>query len=280
MQDVDGRLSMNRIDVEKFKMKHPRFWKYFEVKSCSKRYFENDTWKVLFLYLKLLRDQPARVQQGMETTHLKLTHEVKNIDELVDALHQISEEKTVGLDRSNASLEWISSQIIFGTYTKSHPHTELFGMVDPAYALDQTGATPPELAGTERSIQEELQAHSEPYEYLAEAVHVVLGLPFWGPAYSPFIVVLAPIPIRISNVQFVNEQIIVHLLCPLETQLHALRIILLGLHEEITQFTRQGDSNMISGSRVLPRDVNITNLRLRLLYHGDEIETYPVNRNP
>ena len=79
-------------------------------------------------------------------------------------LHQISEEKTVGLDRSNASLEWISSQIIFGTYPKSHPHTELFGMVDPAYALDQTGVTPPELAGIERTIQEELLAHSEPYE--------------------------------------------------------------------------------------------------------------------
>jgi hypothetical protein len=144
------------------KLGHPRFWKCFEVKSCST--YENDTWKVLFLYLKLLRDQPARVQHGIETAHIKLTHEVRNIDELVDVLHQISEEKTVGLDRSNASLEWISSQIIFGTYPKSHPHTELFGMVDPAYALDQTGVTPPELAGIERTIQEELLAHSEPYE--------------------------------------------------------------------------------------------------------------------
>ena len=64
------------------KLGHPRFWKYFEVKSCST--YENDTWKVLFLYLKLLRDQPARVQHGIETAHLKLTHEVRNIDELVD----------------------------------------------------------------------------------------------------------------------------------------------------------------------------------------------------
>lgn len=282
MQDVDGKLAINRINVEKFKVKlgQARFWKYFEVKSCSKRYYENDTWKVLFLYLKLSHDQPSSVQHGMETTRLKLTHQVRNIDELVDVLHQIFEERALEVGRSNASLEWITGQITFDTYSKSHPHTELFGMVEPTHALTQTGTNPIESADIQRTFQEELQGHAQPYEYLADAVHAALDLHFWSPAYSPFIVVLAPIPITISDIQFTNEQILVHLRCPLETHLDALRIILLELHEEIRQFNREEDSDIVSGSRLLPQNNNITILRLRVLYHGDEIETRLVNRDP
>jgi len=216
----------------------------------------------------------------METTRLKLTHQVRNIDELVNVLHQMFEERAFEVGRSNASLEWITSQITFGTYSKSHPHTELFGMVEPTYALTQTGTNPIESADIQRTIQEELQGHAEPYEYLADAIHAALDLRFWSPAYSPFIVVLAPIPITISDIQFINEQILVHLRCPLETQLDALRIILLELHKEIRHFDREGDSNIVSGSRVLSQNNNITILRLRILYHGDEIETRLVNRDP
>lgn len=279
MQDVDGILVTNRINVEKFKIKIglTSFWKYFEVKSCCKRYYENDTWKVLFLYLKLFHDKP-KVQHGMETTCLKLIHKVRNIDELVDVLHQIFEERTVEINRSNASLEWITNRIKFGTYYKSHPHTELFGTVEPTYALTQTGTNPIESADIEHTFEEELRGNAEPYEYLADAIHAALDLPFWTPAYSPFIVILAPIPITISDINFTNERISIHLLCPLETQLIALRIILLELNEEITEFTREGDSNLVSGSRVLPQNT-ITILRLRVLYHGDEIETRSVEKS-
>ena len=73
------------------------------MKLCCKRYYENDTWKVLFLYLKLMHDKPM-VQHVIETTHLKLMHKVRKIDELVDVLDQIFVERIVQINRSNASL--------------------------------------------------------------------------------------------------------------------------------------------------------------------------------
>lgn len=281
MQDVDGKLAINRINLEKFRKKLGQltFWRYFEVKLCCKRYYENDTWKVLFLYLRLLHTKPSMIQHGMETTHLKLVYQIGNIDELTGILHRLFEERTVEMNRSNASLEWITSSIIFDTYYKSHPHTGLFGMIEPAYALTQTGTNPTESADVERTLQEELQGHAEPYEYLADAIHSVLDLQFWSPGYSPFIVALAPIPIKISDVQFTKEQILVQILCANEIQLDALRIILLEFHSEITEFNRERDTNIISGSKVLPHDNNITAVRLRVLYHTDEIETRLVNRN-
>jgi len=59
----------------------------------------------------------------METTRLKLTHQVRNIDDLVNVLHQMFEERAFEVGRSNASLEWITSQITF-VHIPNHTHTQ------------------------------------------------------------------------------------------------------------------------------------------------------------
>jgi hypothetical protein len=225
------------INVEKFKLKvrqHIRFWRYYEIKSCLKRYDETSGWKILFLYVRLLPDRATIVQEGINTVHLKLIHESGDINSLLNLLNQIVSGKRAVVGGESASLEWITNRMIFDTYYESHPHTSVFGIFEPSHTLTQTGDSSAETKTNERISEGELQNHDPPYESLEDAVHSFLNICFWSDsllgAYFPFIVVSAPIPIKITNTEFSNKHIKVILDCAPETEVKSLKATLFGLH--------------------------------------------------
>jgi hypothetical protein len=97
--------------------------------------------------------------------------------------------------------------------------------------------------------------------------------------YSPFVVISAPLSIRITKVEFTNKKITVHLDCPFETELKALKVTLHNLHRHMTDFIREGNSTNVFSTLSLPEDNAITHCKLKLRYDGDVIEECQVMRS-
>lgn len=59
-------------------IKEYKLWKTFEIKSCLFRESETCQWKAGFVYIQLREDAPYTAT-GINTSRLKLIHEVKDI---------------------------------------------------------------------------------------------------------------------------------------------------------------------------------------------------------
>ena len=255
MQDTEGIISNNKINIEKFKQRiqQHKFWNYFEIKTLLFRSVESDIWKVQFLYVRLLEDATS-VLDGVKTDHLMLVHQLFDIGQLNDLLAQITSGDEIRIGRITGSLGLITNKIKYDFYQRSHPFAVSFGVEYPCYALSKSGNTSTQLRAVQVRLTSELQNLNRPFEDLRDAVARSLGLGFWAGAYSPFAVVLAPLLMDIMNVEFDDGKIQVRLDCSPAVRLDGLRMSLYGrdsqdqqtsLHETITEFSRDGDSTIV-----------------------------------
>lgn len=255
MQDTEGIISNNKINIEKFKQRiqQHKFWNYFEIKTLLFRSVESDIWKVQFLYVRLLEDATS-VLDGVKTDHLMLVHQLFDIGQLNDLLAQITSGDEIRIGRITGSLGLITNKIKYDFYQRSHPFAVSFGVEYPCYALSKSGNTSTQLRAVQVRLTSELQDLNRPFEDLRDAVARSLGLGFWAGAYSPFAVVLAPLLMDIMNVEFDDGKIQVRLDCSPAVRLDGLRMSLYGrdsqdqqtsLHETITEFSRDGDSTIV-----------------------------------
>jgi hypothetical protein len=258
-----------------------RFWKFFEIKSCLQR-CETNEWRVRFLYVRLLNTYNS-TRRELSTAHLKLIYEIRSIDMLDKLLKQILRGRTVAVGAYTVSLEWMTDRFKFDTFYRSHPSSGLFGIGEPSHALLQSGnmANP---QTNECTLETELENHDPPYENLVDAVHTHLDMRFWSDktigGYSPFVVLFAPIPIKIVKVQFTRENITVYLDCPIETDLKLLKVILFDLHRNMTDFIREGTTTSVISSLEFSLDETVSNCKLKLTYDGDTIEERIISRLP
>lgn len=255
MQDTEGVISNNKINIEKFKQRiqQHKFWNYFEIKTLLFRSVESDIWKVQFLYVRLLEDATS-VLDGVKTDHLMLVHQLFDIGQLNDLLAQITSGDKIRIGRITGSLGLITNKIKYDFYQRSHPFVVSFGVEYPCYALSKSGNTSTQLRAVQVRLTSELQDLNRPFEDLRDAVARSLGLGFWAGAYSPFAVVLAPLLMDIMNIEFDDGKIQVRLDCSPAVRLDGLRMSLYGrdsqdqqtsLHETITEFSRDGDSTIV-----------------------------------
>lgn len=255
MQDTEGVISNNKINIEKFKQRiqQHKFWNYFEIKTLLFRSVESDIWKVQFLYVRLLEDATS-VLDGVKTDHLMLVHQLFDIGQLNDLLAQITSGDEIRIGRITGSLGLITNKIKYDFYQRSHPFAVSFGVEYPCYALSKSGNTSTQLRAVQVRLTSELQDLNRPFEDLRDAVARSLGLGFWAGAYSPFAVVLAPLLMDIMNIEFDDGKIQVRLDCSPAVRLDGLRMSLYGrdsqdqqtsLHETITEFSRDGDSTIV-----------------------------------
>ena len=255
MQDTEGIISNNKINIEKFKQRiqQHKFWNYFEIKTLLFRSVESDIWKVQFLYVRLMEDATS-VLDGVKTDHLMLVHQLFDIGQLNDLLAQITSGDEIRIGRITGSLGLITNKIKYDFYQRSHPFAVSFGVEYPCYALSKSGNTSTQLRAVQVRLTSELQDLNRPFEDLRDAVARSLGLGFWAGAYSPFVVVLAPLLMDIMNIEFGDGKIQVRLDCSPAVRLDGLRMSLYGrdsqdqqtsLHETITEFSRDGDSTIV-----------------------------------
>jgi hypothetical protein len=255
MQDTEGILSNNKISIEKFKQRIQihSFWNYFEIKALLFRPAERNLWNVQFIYLRLLEEAP-NILDGVRTDHLLMLHQLYDISQLNDFLRQISTGDRIKIGQITASLELINNKIKYDFYQRSHQFSISFGIDYPCYALSKSGANSNNLKAVQVRLTSELRNLSRPFEDIRDAVARALGLGFLAGAYSPFVVVLAPMLMDVTYMELDEEKIHVRLDCSPAIKLDGLRMSLYGrdnqdkptgLHETITEFTREGDSTMI-----------------------------------
>jgi hypothetical protein len=290
MQDTEGIISNNKINIEKFKQRiqQHKFWNYFEIKTLLFRSVEIDIWKVQFLYVRLLEDATS-VLDGVKTDHLMLVHQLFDISQLNDLLAQITSGDEIRIGRITGSLGLIKNKIKYDFYQRSHPFAVSFGVEYPCYALSKSGNTSTQLRAVQVRLTSELQDLNRPFEDLRDAVARSLGLGFWAGAYSPFAVVLAPLLMDVINIEFDDGKIQVRLDCSPAVQLDGLRMSLYGrdsqdqqtsLHETITEFSRDGDSTTVYSKYYLrEEDKPTVSVKLVIYYREHPMYEKYVNRS-
>jgi hypothetical protein len=179
------------------------FWKFYEIKTCLFRRDINSDWLAIFLYVRLLVDKVDTTKNLPSTDHFSLIHEVDEIHKLGPLLNQIRD-KEVKLRDIRVSLRLMTTQPKYEFYPKSYG---LFGINEPSYGLSLIGKYSQDFEEVRRNIELELQSLPLPFEYIMDAVRSLLGLGFWNFSYSPFVVVFAPISIKIMDVKFTQERV-------------------------------------------------------------------------
>jgi hypothetical protein len=283
MQDTEGILSSNKINIEKFKQKIQQhsFWNHLEIKALLFRTVESEIWNVQFLYVRLLEDAPG-VLDGIRTDHLILVHQLCELNQLNDLLKQITTGDEIRIGQIVGSLALITNKIKYDFYQRSHPFAISFGVEYPCYALSKSGNASSLLRAVQVRLTSELQNLNRPFEDIRDAVARSLGLGFWAGGYSPFVVILAPLLMDISHVEFNNERIQILLDCSPTIQLDGIRIALYGrddqdkqtgLHETITDFTREGDSTIVYSNYYL-REEDAPTVCIKLVVYYREHPMY------
>jgi hypothetical protein len=255
MQDTEGILSNNKISIEKFKQRIQlhSFWNYFEIKALLFKPAERDGWNVQFIYVRLVEEAPNMLD-GVRTDHLLMLHQLCDISQLNDLLRQISMGDKIKIGQITASLELVRNKIKYDFYQRSHQFSISFGVDYPCYALSKSGANSNNLKAVQVRLTSELRNLSKPFEDIRDAVARTLGLGFLAGAYSPFVVVLAPMLMDVTHMELNEEKIHVRLDCSPVIKLDGLRMSLYGrdnqdkptgLHETVTEFSRDGDSTTV-----------------------------------
>jgi len=290
MQDTEGTISSNKINIEKFKQRIQQhdLWNYFEIKALLFRSGESDTWNIQFLYVRLLEDVTS-VLDGLRTDHLLLMHQVYDISQLNDLLKQITIGDQIRAGQITSSLGLITNKIKYDFYQRSNPFAVSFGVEYPCYALSKSGNTSSQLRAVQMRLTSELQNLNKPFEDIRDAVARSLGLGFWAGAYSPFVIVLAPLLMDIIHIEFDNEKIQVRLDCSPAIQLNGLRMSLYGRdgqdqqtspHETITDFERDGDSTIVYSNYYLKEeDKAAVSVKLVIYYREHPINERYVGKS-
>jgi hypothetical protein len=202
-------VSGNRVSVEKFhnKVSELGLWKYFEMKVFLFKSPNDPSWKVQFLYVRLLK-QDINQFEGLTTEHLQFIHAVRKIDELYIILDQVALAKDLSINNISASLELTPNAVRYDSFYRSHPQNEIFGVTDACYKLLKTGNKSIELAENQILLVSEFNGL---FDNLPDAVANRLDLQFWNGTYAPFVVFIAPIPIEIARTE-INDQNILMIL--------------------------------------------------------------------
>jgi hypothetical protein len=136
----------------------------------------------------------------------QLVHEVREIKGI---LYQITAEE-ITLNKVSASLALVPNEIRYDSFYKSHPQSEIFGVNEACYEILKSGSSSIELAKNQTLLISELEGL---FKNLPDAIVNRLDLSSWDGTYSPFVVVLAPIPIEIVTVEISNQRILMTLNC-------------------------------------------------------------------
>jgi hypothetical protein len=290
MQDTEGIISNNKINIDKFKQKIQQhsIWNYFEIKALLFRSVESNTWNVQFLYVRLLEEATSELD-GVRTDHLLLVHQLYDISQVNDLLKQITTGGEIRIGQIVGSLGLLTSKIKYDFYLRSHPFAISFGAEYPCYALSKSGNNSSQLRAVQLRLTSELQNLKRPFEDIKDAMARSLGLGFWAGAYSPFAVVLAPLLIDIIHVEFNDEKIQVRLDCSPAIQIDGLRISLYGrdgqdkqtsLHETVTEFARDGDSTIVYSNYYLrAEDAATVSIKLVIYYREHPMYEKYINRS-
>jgi hypothetical protein len=109
-----------------------------------------------------------------------------------------------------------------------------------------------------------------------------LFLQFWTKTYDPFVVLLAPLPIRVTLIEYDGNRLHIRLDCSVLIEFSQLGIVLylrdakdsqVGTAQTLIQFNRSQDREVII-NHALQFENSVTSVRLNLIYSENIIEKH------
>ena len=191
----------------------------------------------------------------------------------------------VRVGNSLASLDSISTRPKYDLKIRSYCQQE-YAIDQACHVLIKTGEHTEELAKTLDDSQSILLDYKPYFPTIKTAIKKLMGVDFGTRAYNPFVIILAPVYVKVSNVQVEDEKIIFSLNASLDASIERVKTFLFGtddngeqteLSENITVFQRIGNSE-----NFLPVKVNLDDKSTYVkvvIYYGDEfLEDFFVKR--
>jgi hypothetical protein len=188
-------------------------WVNYEVKVGLLRGVPSDDWKVGVLHIKLLDYEELSYKILHDHNCLKLIREVRDMSTLSTLLGQIAASELLTFGNEQASLESITTN--FKINFKDRQYMTSTYLMDNACYLLEKGSTPTQeskFREIEQALQTKLQRHTRPKEGLNEACKSILKINLGG-AYSPHVLVYAPIFLKVHKIDVKKRRIIVYLYC-------------------------------------------------------------------
>ena len=137
-----------------------------------------------------------------------------------------------------------------GIYQRTWSFPKDYGLNTSCFALIQVGTLSEEYSEVKRLFSNELIEYSN----LGQAVRNVLGLDFWTESYSPSIVFLAPIPIKVINIQYNRQSISIQLDCSLNIAIDKLNVIVYKIDLQGNQI---GKGEILEGFKRVEKSRNL-----------------------
>ena len=260
-------------------VKDYNLWKTFEVKSCLFREKETSQWKAGFIYIQLREDTPYAAT-GINTSRLKLIHQVKDIKYLRDILNRISSRGRIRLANEFVSLELLTGEILFD-YHQRRNAVELYDIDSFCYELIKGGKQPEGFGELIRGFELLLRKNNPPFENLKDACKSILGIDFGTSAYYPFMRIVGPILVNIDTIDFSEKNISIVLNCSSRVDIDDLEANVFGkdalgnttdLRKKV-KFARKKDSSKVYSSIPLTGlEAESSFINVILSYKGQEIE--------
>jgi hypothetical protein len=226
-----------------------------------------------------LLEQDLENLQGLQSEHSILVHEIRDIHDLPNLVDQMIEGKEVLIQSVSGSLELDKNMLECENYKINQSFPVDFGLESPCFALLQRGGRIDISGETERMIESEI---ANEYEDLTSAVRNTIGLQFWTKSYSPFVVLLAPLPITVTFIEYNGNRLHIRLDCSLLVDFDQLRIVFylrdsgdrqVGLAQTLNHFNR-GQDREVMINRDLLFENNVTSVKFNLVYSGTTIKEH------
>ena len=279
----DAEFSLFNIERFTSKINQLSLWGYFEIKLLAFRRFDNSEWKARFLFIKLMEIDGSGILIHLETSHFKLVNEIRSISELDSLLSEIVDNKNTTIIDGKVSMELITGKMKYeGIYQRTWSFPKDYGLNTSCFALIQVGTLSEEYSEVKRLFSNELIEYSN----LGQAVRNVLGLDFWTESYSPSIVFLAPIHIKVINIQYNRQSISIQLDCSLNIAIDKLNVIVykidlqgnqIGKGEILKGFKRVEKSRNLVLNHPILLENHVTSLRLKIRYLQEELEEHSLH---
>ena len=138
-------------------------------------------------------------------------------------LYQITECHGVTVGNSFASLELITTRPKYHLKIRSYCQQE-YTIDQACHVLIESGEHTEELSKTFDDSQSILLNFKPYFPTITAAIKKLLGIDFGTPAYNPFVVILAPISVKVSNVQVEVEKILLVLNASIDANIEHVRV--------------------------------------------------------
>jgi hypothetical protein len=272
---TDSASNPNHIKQFWSKIQGRNTWKYFEIKACFIKYHESDDWKITFLRIELLKERIDFHLVDFRGHRLRLIRSIKEIALLNDLFEEMSSKNTLSIGSETGSLELFGGKFLYGIVRRSQA-SEDYEMDYPCHELSAAGIYPTELMNIQRYLEIVLPLDNPPYHDLRHACKKELNIEHGTPAFGTSFAILAPIYIRVHNIEFNDKEIRLDIDNEMESENYNLKLVLFGLDDssQPNDFVYSLDLDESTEKRIYSKKIEYEQKFASLsykLYHNREL---------